>query len=178
MMGLSKVSHIFLTSRAIQQWRKQYWAVAMLQPQPTYDELPAGLCFGEHFGHLLMIQTVQFDDRTRNPQFSLGWQTGQLLATEDQGPYERPGLWYIRPPGDRTVLEPQPRHLRKFDEDLKRLPMRSEDGKSLAGLVLMTTGESRGSSPVGMRVRAFIYSLDRQTCREVPVQTDPIEHAW
>jgi len=172
MMGLSKVTHVFLTSSAIQNFRKQYWPVAM--SRPMYDELPPGLLLAQHFGHLLMITSLQFDERTRDATFQLGWQTGQLLATVGQEPYERPGLWYLRPPGSRNAVEPQPRYLKRFDEDLRLLPKRPEDAGSTSGFVLMTTGLDTGKGPV--TARAFIYSLDRQSFREVPIQTDPREH--
>ena len=173
-MSLSRVSHVFLTSKAIRQWRKEYWALA--KSHPMYDDLPAGLCFGEHFGHFLIVNAMHFDDRTRNVQFTLGWQTGQLLVTENQGSYERPGLWYLRPPGDRTELEPQSKYLERLEKDLRNLSLRPEHGKSQEGLILMTSSIDSSKNPLG--IRAYIYSLERKTYRELVVQTDPLEHGW
>ena len=174
MMALSKVSHVFVTAAAIQQWRKHYWSVA--RSGTKYDEAAVGICFGEHYAHLLAINAMHFDERARSASFCLGWQAGQLLATAEERTHERPGLWYIRPPGDRWNLEPRAIDLQRFERDVKELPLRSEDRRSREGLVLLTNSVQTSKSPV--TARAFIFSLDRLTCREVAVQTDPIEDSW
>ena len=173
MMGLSKVSHVFMTAAAIKQWQEHYRPLAISGTE--YGGLPVGLCFGEHHAHLLVIHTMQFDERARSITFCLGWQTGQLLTTVDQPRYERHGLWYVRPPGNRQNLDPTAADLKRFEQDLLLLASRYENERRREGLILMTTAVWTSKSP--MTVRAFIFSLDRLTCREVAVQTDPIEDA-
>ena len=172
-MGLSRVSHVFVTSSAIQQWREHYQPLA--RSGTEYEGLPVGLCFGEHYAHLLVIHTMQFDERARSITFCLGWQTGQLLSTVDQPRYERHGLWYVRPPGDRQNLDLTAADLKRFEQDLLRMAFRYEHEQRKEGLILVTTSVWASKSPI--TVRAFIFSLDRLTCREVAVQTDPIENS-
>lgn len=170
MIGLRTVSHIFFTSQAIQEWRTIYWS--LLKDNKVLNALPPGLLFGEHLGRILVVRSMRFDERTVTEAFRQGWQAAQFELTANQKIYERVGLWYLRHPGRREVLQSSIADLMKFKEDLEDLPTRVKDGRKIEGLIATTASLHNSKTP--LTARALVLSLTQSTTREVVVQTDPL----
>jgi len=174
MIGLHRVSHMFFTSQAIEEWRKIYWPLVS-RPEGL-ESLPPGILLGEHLGRLLVVRSLRFDERTRTEEFRLGWQSAQLELTANMKMYERVGLWYPRRPGYRDALDSSITDLLKFKEDLELLQTRVKGGRKLEGLIATITYLNGGKTPLA--ARGLVFDLPSSTIREVVVQTDPLENRW